>query len=694
MKREYIVGLILVLLTLAAFYQVLGHDFIRFYDDDEYVVNNRQVTAGLTKDSVVWAFTKYHSANWHPLTWLSHMLDAQIWGLNPMGHHLTNLVFHVLNSLLLFLVLFRMTNCVWRSGFVAALFAVHPTHVESVAWVSERKDVLSTFFMMLTLLAYVGYVRAGGKQKYLLVLGLYALGLMAKPMLVTLPLLLLMLDFWPLGRAVQEGKKQSGMHIWQRLVIEKIPFFALALGSCIITVVAQSSVGAVAALQRFPLPVRVGNAMVAYVSYIGKMIWPANLSFFYPSRGSELQSEAVLGAVLVLAAISIVAVRAMRRSPYLMTGWLWYLVTLVPVIGIVQVGEQSMADRYTYIPFIGLFVMLAWGVPDLLAGRTEARKPVESRRKKKQQQELPPPEVPQHGVKLAILAGIAIAALTVCTWIEVGYWKDNVTLFERALEVTTRNNMAHNNLGNVLMQQGKLEEAAEHYQAALRISPGMTDARNNLGNVIFEMGGAGNAVEHYREALRLDPKNAGAHYNLGMALAKEGKLHEAIQHYQEALRLQPDNAKAHNNLGNALARSNRLDEAIEQYEIAKKLQPDLSEAYNNLGNVLLNQGKPGEAAAQYREALRLEPNNADANRNLGLVLIGQQKVDEAIKHYREAIRIKPDFGQVYYDLAVAFSLKKQYAESWKHIHRLRELGYEADQTFLQELSQNMPDPGR
>lgn len=492
--------------ALVVFWQSADHEFVNF-DDELYVTRNSHVQAGLTYQGLVWALTTTHVGNWHPLTWLSHMLDCELYGLNPGGHHFTNLLLHIANTLLLFMVLKRMTGALRRSAFVAALFALHPLHVESVAWVAERKDVLSTFFWMLTMGVYVRYVERPGLNRYLLVLLSFALGLMAKPMLVTLPFVLLLLDYWPLGRfqfrqSSDDSNSQSHESInfsnqrslIFRLVLEKAPFFALAAVSGVVTFFVQQGGGAVRSLYVFPLDIRIANAMVSYVSYIEKMIWPHHLAVFYPHPGM-LPMWQIAGAGLLLVCISVLVVRAARRHPYLLTGWLWYLGTLVPVIGLVQVGSHAMADRYTYVPLIGLFIMIAWGSCDI-SERWRYRK-----------------------IVLAISTGVLLCASMISTGSQVRYWQNSVALFEHTLDVTANNWLAHNNMGIALARRGKFDEAIAHYSETLRIKPDYAPAYSNLGIVFAVQEKAEEAIAHFRKALQINPDYTAARKNLEVALA-------------------------------------------------------------------------------------------------------------------------------------------------------------------------------
>ena len=574
----FIVVLFLTITTVAVFWQVRNHEFV-ILDDDKYVTENSHVLAGLTWEGIIWAFTTTHANFWHPLTWVSHMLDCQFYGLDPGGHHLTNLLIHIANTMLLFLVLERMTGAIWPSAFVAAMFALHPLHVESVAWVAERKDVLSTFFCVLTMGTYVRYVERPRVSRYILVLILFALGLMAKPMLVTLPFVLLLLDYWPLSRFqfgksshdIREQAQESGRHNSQRssffrLVLEKLPFFALAAVSCIIAFLAQEHGGALRALSLFPIEIRIANAVVSYASYIGKTIWPLHLAVFYPHPGT-LPMWQIAGACLLLVCISVTVIRAAHRAPYLTIGWLWYLGTLVPVIGLVQVGDHAMADRYTYVPLIGLFIMIAWGSCNIFKGWRYRK------------------------IVLAISTGILLCASVISTGFQLRHWQNSTTLFEHALDVTANNSMAHTNLGVVLAGRGKLDKAIAHYSEALGIKPDLLEARINMGAALAAQGKLDEAIAHYSNALLIKPDFAGAHYNLGNALSAQGKITAAIAHFQEALRIEPNDAEGHNNLGITLAKQGKTEEAITHFQEALRIEPDYTLARHNLEVALTVQRK-------------------------------------------------------------------------------------------------------
>ena len=663
--------LFLIGATLAVFWALKNNEFVNL-DDNVYVTENLYVQAGLTFKGLSWAFTTTHASNWHPLTWLSHMLDCQLFGLKPTGHHLTSLLLHIVNTLLLFLVLRRMTGALWRSSFVAALFALHPLHVESVAWVAERKDVLSTFFWMLTMWTYIRYVERPRLDRYLLVLVSFVPGLMAKPMLVTLPFVLLLQDYWPLGRfqfnppspPFRKGGHRRPEPAWYptcspselsvsretagkgpdfgagrwggfesiyplRLVLEKVPFFALSAVSSFLTFYAQKSGGAVVPLELFPIENRIATALVSYVGYIGKMIWPHHLAVFYPYSGM-LPAWQVAGAGLLLVWACVLVIRYARSRPYLLVGWLWYLGTLVPVIGLVQVGSQAMADRYTYVPLIGLFIMMAMGIPDLLAGWRYRR------------------------IVLGISGGLLLLIFMIVTWRQAGHWYNSITLFEHALDVTANNSIIHNSLGFVLAEKGKDEEASAHYTEALRFKPNYAEAHNNLGVVLGRQGNIREAIAHYTDALRFKPNFADAHYNLGFTLGREGNIKEAIAHYREALRIKPDYADAHNNLGVALVRQGNFKEAIAHFTEALRIKPDYTEVYCNLGNALSEQGRIEEAITHYTKALQIKPDYVGAHYNLGNALVRQGNIQEAITHYAKTLRIKADFAEAHFALGLAY----------------------------------------
>ena len=602
-RLKIVVSLFLIVATLTVFWQVCNHEFVS-YDDDTYVTKNPHVQAGLSTESIVWAFTTTYANFWHPLTWLSHMLDCQLFGLSPGMHHLSSLLLHMANSILVFLVFMRMSGVLWCSAFVAALFALHPLHVESVAWVAERKDVLSTFFWMLTMWSYVRYVQCPGINRYVLVILFFVLGLMAKPMLVTLPFVLLLLDYWPLGRIrfqhLGDLIRQANQRLLAlRLVWEKAPLFIIIILSSIVAYFAQERGGAIAS---YPLFVRIANAIVSYAVYFGKTIWPHHLAVPYPHPGT-IPIWKVAGAGLLLTSVSVIVIRWGRKHPYLVVGWFWYIGTLVPVSGLVQLGSYAMADRFTYVPLIGLFILIVWGISDLTA-RWRYQK-----------------------IVLAISTGIVLSALMVNSWLQVGFWKNSMTLFKHTLDVTTNNWLAHNNMGNALAGQGKTDEAIAHYWKSLKINPGWAPVHNNLGNALTKQRKTDEAITYYMRALEIDPMFAEAHNNLGTALTTKGRFEEAVFHCSEALRIDPSQAETHCALGTALVGQGRLDEAIRHFSNALKIKPDFADAHNDLGLILKRQGKVKEAMHYFSEAVKIKPDFAQVHLNLGMVLAEQGRLE-------------------------------------------------------------------
>jgi len=639
MRREWAVYVLLAAAAIAVYGRMYNYEFIN-YDDRQYVLENPYVRTGLTPENIAWAFTTRYEANWHPLTWLSHMLDCQLFGLKAGPPHLVSLGLHIAATLLLYAALRRMTGSVGRSAVVAALFAVHPLHVQSVAWVSERKDVLSAVFWMLTMLAYARYAARPSVGRYLPVFIFLALGLMAKPMLVTLPLVLLLLDFWPLGRVGakhpsedrvgaehppyelnhghatgRRGDQAVPCHPASvgRLVLEKVPLFLLAAASSVVTFMVQHGGGAVLPVSRVSLGMRAANAVVSYVEYLRKTFWPSDLAVFYP-RLTEIPWWHVAAAGAALAAVTALAVWQLRRRPYLAVGWFWYLGTLVPVIGLVQVGEQALADRYTYIPLIGIFVSIVWGVGDLCAGARLGR--------------------------AAAAAGAAAAgACLIVAAVQVRYWENNFLLYQHAIDVVPDNYLAHGNLGMALADDGRLEAAVAEFEQAVAINPEFAAAHNNLGAHLAALGRPGGALFHLREAVRLDPESAMGRSNLGIALKDRGLTDEAIREFREALRLDPEHARAHVNLGLILTNRGQTAEALGHLRAAVRLEPDLAEAHNCLGRALDQAGKFEEAAAEYREAIRLRPDHAFAHHNLGLAMAALGRREEAVRLAEAACRL-------------------------------------------------------
>jgi tetratricopeptide (TPR) repeat protein len=645
----WLVAVLLLLVTIALYWPATRGEFVNF-DDGIYVRLNPHVQSGLNWQSIQWAFSTLDAGFWHPLTWLSILVDCQLFGLQPWGHHLTSVLLHAANTVLLFLVLQRLTGATWRSAFVAGLFGWHPLHVESVAWVSERKDVLSAFFLMLTMLMYVCYVVAAGargqepdrgaqgegpdarkdgalrgneslprvlrqpSRYYTLALVCFVCALMSKPMVVTLPLMLLLLDWWPLQRL---PFKTPGLQLKQMLPViwEKVPFLAAALLAGVVTIYAEKGVGALGAATAFPLAGRVQNALVSYVAYLIQTLWPADLAVYYPHPGTY-PAWLAAGAGLVALLLSVLLLWAPRKRPYLAMGWIWYLVTLLPVIGFIQIGGFSRADRYTYVPLIGIFLALTWGACEL------------TQRWRHQ------------ALSVSVAGGAVMALCLVLTRQQIGYWKDNESLvrheidcidkiFRRGRIVTEQKWMAryglsvallHYNFGIMLDKNGQTVEAIRQYQEALRLNPDDAEVHNSLGAAFDDQGQTDEAIRQYQEALRLKPDHADAHNNLGIALGRQGQTSEAIRRFQETLRLKPDHADAHYNLGVAFGQQGQTVEAVRQLQEALRLKPDHAEAHNNLGTVFYQQGLTDEAIRQFQEALRLKPDYPNARKNLDAVL--------------------------------------------------------------------------
>lgn len=593
--REALIGLVLFAAVFAVFGQVVTFDFVDF-DDPIYVTRNYTVRGGLTLPGIL-EVLKPSIGLWHPLTWLSHMLDCQLSGMNPVGHHLTSLLLHAANTLILFLALARMTGSPWRSAFVAALFALHPLHVEPAAWVSSRKDVLSAFFWFLGLLGYAHYAKAPRLSRYLLVAVLFLLGLASKAMVVTLPVTLLLVDYWPLERfrgAGLEPVASVSAKWW--IVIEKLPLLAMSAGAGVMTVAAARLGGSLRTTDELPLAVRLANAPVHYVQYIAKTLWPAGLSASYPLESAAMPWWLVAGCVALLVLVSWLALRHARRFPYLAAGWLWFLVTLAPVSGVLQVGGHSIADRYTYVPLVGLFIVVAWGGTDLLArfrrGSTAA----------------------------ACVGGLLVLVLGAAAYAQARHWRNSTALFEHMLEVHLENSTAHANLGKVLLERGEADAAFRHLAEALRISPGQVDA----------------------------------HINLGLLFAAQGRQKEAIDAYSAALRADPDNAIAHNNLGVLCAEDGAIDEAMRLYERALALSPAYPDALVNLGNVLLSKGDVDGAIERYQQALKLDPGNVGALCSHGAALLFRGDGPGAVEPLEAALRLAPGDETVLVNLAAAY----------------------------------------
>jgi tetratricopeptide (TPR) repeat protein len=732
---------LLLLAVAVVFGQTVRHEFINL-DDSQYVYENPHLTSGTSAEAVVWALTKSHNYNWCPLTWWSYMWDYRLCGLKPWGYHLTNVLLHAATAMLLFLVLRRMTGRLWPSAVVAALFAVHPLRAESVAWAAERKDCLSGVFFMLTLWAYTGYVRAekgrraggvgplssagqaraekganrgltptvGRRRCYLAVIVFFALGLMAKPMLVTLPFVLLLLDYWPLGRLAKKdgesGRGGEGEVSGRRfaaespppvralhLLAEKLPLLAMAGGVCALTLWAQRDlVVPTASLSWYW---RIGNVLVSYVAYLRQFFFPAGLALWYPLLTANLQTWKILSCFGLLAAVTAGALAGWRRYPYVLVGWLWYLGMLLPVIGLVQVTGQAMADRFTYLPEIGIAIALVWGAcssirhtPCAVTGERHT-------------------ECACYGPCWGVVSALALTILMACAWRQTSFWRDSNALWRRSLDCTSDNVEAHyclglaedargradealehyrtavairpdfaeghNNLAVLLAKRGRIDEAEAHVQKALEDKPDYAEAHNNLAVALAARGRTDEAIAHYRKALELKPDYVDAHYNLAVALAARGQIDEAIGHYRKALEITPDYNEAHNNLAVALAARGRIDEALAHYQRALKLNPGCAEAHYNLAVTLAGQGRIDEALAHYQRAVHIKPDYAEAHNNLGIVLAGHGRIGEAMAQFQRALEVRPDYAEAHYNLAVALAGQGRIDEAIAHFRKASEI---------------------
>ena len=584
-RLTLIISMFLTLVTAAAFWQLPAHDFITI-DDNVYVTNNAYVDAGLTARSIRWAFTTMKAEFWHPLTWLSLMADSQIFGGSPAGFHLTNLLLHIINTLLLFFFLRKATGKLWQSGFAASLFALHPLHVESVAWIAQRKDVLSTFFWLLALLCYAYFVEKPNRSRYGWVLLFFIFGLMSKPMLLTLPFTLLLLDYWPFRRFQFEGSIRSFVRAIWPYIQEKLPFLGIAAAGAIVTYMAQKYGGGLNSLNPYPLSDRIANALISYGSYIWKMIWPQNLAFFYPFP-SKLPIWQLTAAIIILAVITICALKSINNRPYIIVGWLWYLGTLAPVIGLIKIGDFSMADRYTYVPLTGLFIILAWGLPDLLE------------------------KWRYRTVALGLSAILVTGSFAALTWCQTRYWSNSNTLYIHALKVTRDNFLAHYALGDILAAEGKMDLAIDHFEKAVGARPEKATLRNMLGRALASEGKFNEALDHLTTTLQIKPDFAEAHYNIAITLVAKYRYAEAIGHFSEALKLNlklnpirktsdSEELSLHFELGNTYENQGKLEEAIEQYTSALSIPSEYQPALLKLATLYAAKNDYPAALALYQ----------------------------------------------------------------------------------------------
>lgn len=626
----------LFLLLLIAFEPIRHNDFI-YYDDDKYITENSHIQSGFNCGSVIWAFTSFQNANWHPLTWLSHMLDIELFGLNPPGHHLHNLLLHITSTILLFWLLYRMTRNIWPAAFVAMLFGIHPLRVESVAWASERKDVLSMLFFMLTVAAYLYYVRQKEIKRYLLVLLCFALGLMAKPMLVTLPFVLLLLDFWPLERIHEVSWQNSPISqtcdshtkshrsaSLTNLFIEKIPFFFLVIVSCIITYAAQISGGSVGHVNFYA---RISNSIIGYITYLIKTFRPSGLVVLYPYPSTPYAPWLLGTALTSLLIITAAAILARRKYPCLITGWFWYLITLVPVIGLVRIGMQSAADRYTYLPSIGLYIMFVW-FTDAFCSRRKL-----------------------YLMTRWILTVLIAAVLIVYTRAQLTYWKDSVSLFEHTLATTHNNFVIHNNLGRSLFIKGKIDQALVHFETAAEMDPGFYPAYLNIALVKIKQQKHNEAMTYLQKTLNIVPDNAGANLAMGQFLLEQQQLEQALKYFRRVLQAKPDTAEAYYNIGTILATQGENEQAARAYEQAIRYQQNYYNAYNNLGAVRVQQGLLDEAVLCFEQSIKINPKYAPPYRNIGLILQIQGQDAKAVFYFQTALSMSPQDIAANYGLA-------------------------------------------
>ncbi len=632
----------LVILSMIVYCRVIRNEFVH-YDDDTYIFKNPYIQTGISIDNIKWAFTTDHGGNWHPLTWISHMTDSQLFGMKKAGwHHLVNLLWHVINTVLLFIMLSRMTGAVWQSAFVAALFAVHPLNVETVAWASERKSVLSTFFWFMTILLYINYVKSRSIKSYVFSILFFLMGLLSKPMVVTLPFVLLLLDFWPLNRTplyrtgADDNQQETtephditvvGTSLLNKLLFEKVPFFILAMIFCIVTLFVQESAGSVASLDAIPFSSRITNALLSYFMYIYMMVWPVDLAVLYPHSGMPQVWQYTISGIFLIS-VTFLVVKAARRFPYLGFGWFWYLGTLVPVIGIVQAGGQSMADRYAYLPLIGIFIMIAWGVSDI--------------------------PVKKHHFSRSLYAGLAaviIFAFSCVTFVQTGYWKNSIALFKRTVSVTKGNYVMYNNLGNAYMRVDRLDDAMFYCREALKIKPNSIEVLNNLGNILLKKGEVDEAVSLLAKAMKINPNHMIVRKNLQRGLMMKRQKQSTLPHVASEQKT-PGTVEFFVNMGVALAKQGRSEEALAQIDKAIEVDSDYWPAYNSLGIVLLQMGKLDEAETNFKKTIKIKPDYIEAYNNLGILYARQKKIEQAVMQFSKALKINPNYKKAKQNLDI------------------------------------------
>ena len=646
-RPSLVISLVLGLVTFALYLPIVRNGFVN-YDDQGYITNNAHVSPGLSWPGMVWACQSTELANWHPLTWISHMADCQFFGLNPAGHHFTNVLFHTANTLLVFFLLKQMTRELWASALVAACFGWHPLHVESVAWASERKDVLSAFFWLLTMMAYVKYSRKPGAARYLLALALFACALMSKPMVVTLPCVLLLVDFWPLNRWAPAGGKAEPQFSNQKpggpwrtaavLVLEKLPFFALALADCCLTFLAQKNGGAVLSVSALPFSYRLGNALWSYLRYVSSTLCPTGLSVIYPYR-VQLPVGLVTVSIVLLVIWSGLFLLWRKKFPYLLVGWLWFLGTLIPTIGLVQVGAQSMADRYMYIPSIGLFLLLVWSVKDLIRLRPPLR-------------------------NVCLFMGtVALALCLVATSVQISYWRNTMTLFTHAIKVTGDNSVAYYCLGTAYLEAGDRTDALALFKRSVEIEPNYYPAQYDFGRMLLADGDYHGALSHFDSAKNLAGQNAKLESNMGQLLLRSGRNTESLTYLRTAAQLEPNSPENHYYLGLALENTTHADEAILEFSNALRLQPDYPDARYGLAAALTTAGRTNEAIAQYQIEIQQHSKSPEAHYNLGLAFLDNHQFADAEKEFSIELQLSPAELKAHYRQAQAFAGEHQFTEA-------------------------------
>ncbi len=673
-QLKVLIPLFLIVLTVIAFWQVRHNDFIDL-DDGLYITNNSHIKEGLTLKSIYWAFTSTQNGQWSPVAFLSHLLDYTFFGLNAGGHHFTNLLFHTVNALLLFFLLRRITATVWQSAFVAVIFALHPLHVESVAWVAERRDVLHALFFLLTIWAYINYLEKQKRGRQICVLLCFILAVMSKPMAVTLPFTLFLLDYWPLGR-YRIGKRDQEPKLFAalspetigqgvpfaRLLKEKLSLFFIGIVISLFTLLFVWWTKSLSSLESLPLMARMENAAISYIEYILKVFWPNPLAVLYPHPITLPVWKAVF-ATLLLLTITILVILGRKKHPYLIVGWLWYVITLLPVIGLLQTGIQSMADRFMYMPMIGLLIMGIYGISDICK------------------------KWPYRRLTLTTLSILLLLTLTVSTRAQVKHWRNSETLFRHTLQVTNNNYLIHNILGTVLAAQGRDQEALFHFNKSLEINFYNADTHCNRGVLLLRKGEYREAIPSFLMALQIDRDRLQALTNLGIILSKYGKVEEATAYFSEAIRINPNYEEAYFNQGDLLLQIKKYEEAIHYFNTALRINSKNSKTYNSLGVALLGLGRAEKALDCYQKALDINPDDTDAHCNLGSLFLRQGKYEKAISHFTEVLRINPNDSEVHFTLGMLYLKMNQKELAIKEYTTLKNINSEMAGTLHQSISQ-------